>query len=311
MLSRPLAFAVLTVACMAAAAGGAYLAMQEEAAEVLPVATAAIEPVGASEGAGSQVPTTLVPEPAATAVSEAPLFEPVERPATTAPRARRAPAARPRAARTSRTEAKEIAEPLPPLSPITDTAPATTELAPEPPPQPRFEELTIPAETVIGVQVDTTVSSERAQVEDRVEGRVTRDVLVDERVAIPAGTKLTGAVTMVERGGKFRERARIAVRFHTATLHDGTSVPLSTTAIMREGDSPARESAAKVGGSAVGGAILGAILGGAKGAVIGGTAGAGAGGAIVAAGGRNAATLPAGTHVTIQLMSDVAITIER
>jgi hypothetical protein len=136
-------------------------------------------------------------------------------------------------------------------------------------------------------------------------------VLVGDRVAIPAGTRLIGAVTLVEKGGKFKERARIAVRFHTATLRDGTSVPLSTTAIMREGESPARETAAKVGGSAVGGAILGAILGGAKGAVIGGTAGAGAGGAIVAAGDRNPATLPAGADVTVQLMSDVTITIER
>jgi hypothetical protein len=182
----------------------------------------------------------------------------------------------------------------------------------EPPvPQVRFHEITIPSDTVIGVQVDTTVSSERARLEDRVDGRVTRDVTVGGRVAIPAGTKMIGSVTLVERGGKFKDRSRVAVRFHTAQLADGSRLALQTTAIMREGDSPSRESAAKVGGAAVGGAILGAILGGGKGAAIGGTAGAAGGTAVVMAGDRNPATLPAGTTVSVRLMSDVAVTVEK
>jgi len=66
-----------------------------------------------------------------------------------------------------------------------------------------------------------------------------------------------------------------------------------------------------VGGAAVGGAILGAILGGAKGAVIGSTAGAGAGTAVVMAGDRNAATLPAGTPMTVRLLAPVTVTSEK
>ena len=81
----------------------------------------------------------------------------------------------------------------------------------------------------------------------------------------------------VERGGKFKERARLGIRFHTLVLADGTRVPICTETIYRDGDAPGNSSAAKVGGGAVGGAILGAILGGAKGAAIGATAGAGAG----------------------------------
>ena len=185
--------------------------------------------------------------------------------------------------------------------------------APEIPVEPAitFEEIRVPSESVIGVQLDTTVSSESARVEDRVEGRMTRDLTVDGRVALPAGTRLIGAVSQVERGGKFRERARIAVTFHTAQLRDGTRLPLRTTAIVRDGDAPSRESAAKVGGSAVGGAVLGAILGGAKGAVIGGTAGAAGGAAVVAAGDRNPAILAAGTTVSVRLMEPVTVTVER
>ena len=121
-----------------------------------------------------------------------------------------------------------------------------------------------------------------------------RDVSVDGRTAIPAGTRALGAVTMVERGGKVKERARLGVRFHTLVLADGAQLPIRTDTIIREGESPAGDSARKIGGAAVGGAILGALMGGKKGAIVGSTAGAAGGTAVVMAGDRNAATLPAG-----------------
>jgi type IV secretory pathway VirB10-like protein len=164
---------------------------------------------------------------------------------------------------------------------------------------------------VIGLQVDTPLSSERAHVEDRVDARVTRDVLAAGRVAIPAGSRVVGTVTLVEKGGKMKERARLGVRFHTLVLGDGSQVPLRTEAILREGEAPSGESARKIGGAAIGGAILGAIMGGGKGAAVGGAAGAGAGAAAVMAGDRNAATLPAGTIVNVRLTGPTSIEVER
>ena len=58
--------------------------------------------------------------------------------------------------------------------------------APEPP-QHTFEELVIARRFVIGLQTENRISSETARVEDRVDARVTRDVRVGDRVAIPAG----------------------------------------------------------------------------------------------------------------------------
>ena len=162
--------------------------------------------------------------------------------------------------------------------------------APEPP-QKTFEELVVPADSVIGLQAETSVTSERARIEDRVEARVTRDVRVHDTVAIPAGARALGSVVSVERGGKFKERARLGIRFNMLVLADGSRVPISTETIYRDGDPPGKESAAKIGGAAVGGAILGAIFGGGKGAAIGATAGAGAGSATVAASERNTASL--------------------
>ncbi len=178
-------------------------------------------------------------------------------------------------------------------------------------PEPEFVELVVPSDAVLGLQVDTTISSESARVEDQVTAHVTRDVRIGDRTAIPSGAKAFGVVTLVERGGRLRERARLGVRFSSLLLTDGSRVPISTDVVFRDGDSPSRESAAKIGGGAIGGAIIGGILGGGKGAVLGGTAGAGAGTAIVMAGGRNAATLLAGSPLTVRLTRPMAITVDR
>jgi hypothetical protein len=161
------------------------------------------------------------------------------------------------------------------------------------------------------LQTETRLSSETAKVEDRVEAKVTRDVRVGDRVAIPAGSHAIGSVMTVDRGGKFKERARLGIRFNQLVLADGTRVPISTETIYRDGDAPGNTTAAKVGGGAVGGAILGAILGGTKGAVIGGATGAGGGTAAVMAGGRSEVVLPPGTPMTVRILSPVTITTEK
>jgi hypothetical protein len=207
------------------------------------------------------------------------------------------------------------AQPVAAPAPLTASVPAEQPRAavpqPETPPGPQFEEVVVPASSVIGLQVETPISSERARVEDRVEARVTRDVLAAGRVAIPAGARVLGSVTLVDRGGKVKEQARLGIRFHTLVLADGSDVPLHTEAIYRYGEAPGADSAKKIGGAAVGGAILGAILGGGKGAMIGGMAGAGGGTAAVMAGDRKAATLPAGAYVTARLSAPATIQVEK
>jgi type IV secretory pathway VirB10-like protein len=177
--------------------------------------------------------------------------------------------------------------------------------------EPQVDELIVSADSVIGLQLKNTVSSETSQVEDRVEAQVVRDVAVGGRVAIPAGSRVLGAVTVVERGGKVRDRARLGVRFHTLVLGDGTTLQLQTDTVYRDGDSPSGSSAAKMGGAAIGGAIVGAILGGGKGAVIGGATGAAGGTAAVMAGSRRPATMASGSTVTVRVLSPVAVTVER
>ena len=343
MISKPIALGLVAAACVAASAGGAYVAVrQNEPAPASPVATSEPSRAGKSEAAVAETEAVITPTPAVEAVAKSSARTPT-RPAaanrTSTPTARKesASAPAPPSAKTnesSRSSIPSAPDPAPvlerpsasretPIAPpatSSTTGPATgapTPPLPEPvpdvpsPAKPQFVEVVVPASSVVGLHVSTSITSETAKVEDRVEARVTRDVIADGRVAIPAGTKVIGDVTLVERGGKMKDKARLGVRFHTLVLADGDQVPFRTDAIFREGASPGAESARKIGGAAMGGAIIGAIIGGAKGAAIGGATGAAGGSAVVMAGDRNAATLPAGTIVTVRLSSPVAIDVER
>ncbi|BCS35843.1 hypothetical protein TBR22_A50770 [Luteitalea sp. TBR-22] len=187
----------------------------------------------------------------------------------------------------------------------------TPEPVDSPAPTRRLEDVTIPRDAVIGVQLETGASSERSKVEDPVRARVTRDVLANGTVVVPAGSKLLGSVTLVEEGGRIKERARLGVKFHTLVLADGTEVRLPTEVIYREGEEVAGRAAAKIGGAAIGGAILGAIMGGGKGAVIGAATGAGSGTGWAMAGDRKPAELRAGQSVTVRVSDSVTTPMVR
>jgi len=305
--------ALLAFFCLAAGAGGTYLAVRATSpAPATAQAAVSPEPTPTATVDQSEAVVTESPVPPAPVAPA--------RPATVAPAAPRPAAQAPRA--TTRTPRRSEAAGLAPA-----TAPAPREEAPVAiaptsisdnqasrsidPPGPVLEELVVAAQSVIGLQMESSVSSDRARVEDQVVARVTRDVKVGDRVAIPAGAKANGEVTVVERGGKVRDRARLGVRFTSIVLADGTRLPIETETIYREGDSPGRESSAKIGGGAIGGAIIGGLLGGAKGAAIGGSVGAGAGTAAVMAGGRNNATLASGSPVTVRLEEPVTVTVEK
>ncbi len=169
----------------------------------------------------------------------------------------------------------------------------------------------IAADSVIGLEIEHSISSETAQPEDRVDARVARDVKVDGTVVIPAGSRVRGEVTRVETGGRFKERGRIEIRFHTLVLADGDAHAIATDTLFREGENVGRKTGARIGATAAGGAIIGAIFGGEKGAAIGAAAGAGAGTAVTAAQKPSEARFRAGSVVTVRLAEPLSITVQQ
>jgi hypothetical protein len=324
--------AVVAASCITIGAAGAFLASRPSKDTAPPPPAAAVDVatggVEQSEGVIADAPSTLAPTAApAASAAPAPVVAPPQKARVESPRpapapARSAPARVQNTPRPPEQARPAIAESRPIATPPTTTVdnrvnqpkpvqPVAAEpILPPAPPQPRFVDLVVAPDSVLGLQVESSITSEKARVEDEVTARVTRDVRVGDRVAIPAGSVARGEVTMVERGGKVKERARLGIRFTSVVLADGTRVPIETDTIYREGDSPTGESVAKIGGGAIGGAIIGGIFGGAKGAAIGASVGGGAGTAAVAAGGRNPATLPSGTPLTVRVVKPATVTVE-
>ena len=301
-----------------------------EAPETLPQAPSA-RPAAPAPAPARRAPTRPAPaEVERPAPPPVPAAAPPEPEPRSAPESAATPARRPPAPRASRdlpaVDGWIPADPDPSTSvrntPTRDRAaarnlppPASANFdAPVPgagaePPLPVLEELLIPADAVIGLQIETFVTTDHAEVEDDVQARVTRDVMVARHVAIPAGSLVNGSVVMAERGGKLNGASRLGVRFHTVVLNDGVEVPIATETVYREGRSRGRDNAARIGGGAVAGAILGAIFGGGRGAAIGGAAGAAGGTAAAAAGDAEPATLAAGTTLTVRLARPSRVTV--
>lgn len=325
MFFKPLAFILLALACVTAAAGGAYVATRRNAAPAT-VASAPATPPASAKATPAVVAAHPAVETAAPVSSPA---RPAERDAQAKAHPSTTATTSARVDRSTRPTAPAASVAPVPAAPQTDLPQAGTpvsaqsltmpsgDAAAPPDPEPldasgrAFEDIVVPASSIVGVQIETPISSEYAQVEDRVLAHVTRDVLADGRVAIPAGARVIGSVTLVDHGGKMKTPARLGIRFHTLILADGSEIPLRTQEITRDGESPGAESAKKVGGAAIVGAILGGILGGGKGAVIGGTAGAGAGTAAVMAGDQIPAVIAQGATFNVRLAAAATIQVER
>ena len=173
---------------------------------------------------------------------------------------------------------------------------------------PQWREVTVPQGTAIPLELETPLSSETTQVEAPVRARVRQAVIVDGVVAIPTGATLSGVVTQVERAGRVQGRAQLAFVF-TRLEADNVGEDVNTAPVAYVADSTKGEDAAKIGVGAVGGAIVGGILGGGggatKGAVIGGAAGTG----VVLATRGDEVTLGKGTILATSLASPLTVRV--
>lgn len=156
----------------------------------------------------------------------------------------------------------------------------------------------IPSGTEIDVRLQTQLSSETAQVEDRFEATTVVDLSRGEDVLIPAGSVLRGVIRTVNKATRTDRRGELTVSFDQATVR-GRDYPMRGTVIDTiKSESVIRGEGAKIGaGSAIGG-VIGGMIGGVKGAIIGVLVGGG--GTMAAAPGKDV-TLPPGTILRVRL----------
>ena len=198
------------------------------------------------------------------------------------------------------------------VAPAVSNSVAASAPAPvEPPPVvPEYRDVVIPSGTILAVDLRTSVGSDTSAVEEAVNGTLRTAIQIRGEEILPAGTTLAGHVTEVDRAGRVKGRARVAFRFTSLDAPGpGGRTTIKTESVIREAEATKRKDATKIGGSAAGGAVLGAIIGGgdgaAKGAVIGGAAGTG----LVLSTRGKAVTVPSGTNLTIRLTAPVTIRI--
>jgi hypothetical protein len=156
----------------------------------------------------------------------------------------------------------------------------------------------IPQGTEIQVMLEQPLSSETANVEDRVEASTVQAIQVDGRTVVPAGAILTGYVAEVRSNKRLRKDGLLRLEFNTLTPEGGQPMNINSQVISvsetRQSDNTLRNG----GIGAVLGAVVGGIFEGKKGAVIGAVVG-GTGGALATHG--QEVELPQGTLITLRL----------
>ncbi len=155
----------------------------------------------------------------------------------------------------------------------------------------------IPVGQEIDVRIQTELSSDNAQVEDRFEATTLVDLYQGERVLIPAGSLVRGLVTSVNRASRTDRKGSLTVAINQITV-GGRNYPMRGTVTEAIESSGIKGEVGRIAAGSTVGAIIGGIVGGVKGALIGVLIGGG--GTMVATEGKDV-TLPAGTILRVRM----------
>src|ERR1700716_3812076 len=92
--------------------------------------------------------------------------------------------------------------------------------------------LVVPADTVIAVILDQTISSKTSKAGDRFSATVESPVEVEGKVAIPKGARAEGMVNEPQAAGRFKGGAALSATLKSFTLI-GKDYEIRTSAAMR------------------------------------------------------------------------------
>jgi hypothetical protein len=166
--------------------------------------------------------------------------------------------------------------------------------------------LVVPADTVLAVVLDQSISSKTSKSGDKFTATVESPIEVEGKVAIPKGARAEGVVKDAKAAGRFKGGAALALELTSVTVH-GKDHEIQTSAAAMSSKGKGKRTATMVGGGAAGGAAIGAVAGGGKGAAIGALIGAAAGTGGAGFTGNRDITLTAETPLDFKLLQSVSI----
>jgi hypothetical protein len=134
----------------------------------------------------------------------------------------------------------------------------------------------VPAGTTLTIRTGQALSSKTSQSGQTFLGTLAQPVSVGGRLALPAGTTVSGTVVTAKSKGRIKGAGELTLQLTSITVKDHT-YEIQTGVLDQTIKGKGKRTAATTGGGAAGGALIGGLAGGGKGAGIGALAGAGAG----------------------------------
>ncbi len=171
---------------------------------------------------------------------------------------------------------------------------APTERQATPTPRPR---LIIPVGTVLPLEIQSTLSTDSSREGDTVLAVLTESIPLNG-FTLDKGAEVHGRVFTAVPAKRVSGRARLVFGFESV-MEGGEKLAISTEAIDTSGKSTGSKDKKIIGGSALGGLIVGAIKDGKKGAAIGTVIGAAAGGGAVLIMKGHEVEIPRGAQITV------------
>jgi hypothetical protein len=141
--------------------------------------------------------------------------------------------------------------------------------------------VTVPAGTRILVRMVDSIDSNKQKTGYRFTATLEANLQAEDIVVAPRGTTVYGRLAQASSAGKMKGSSQLTLEL-TDIMIKGTAYPLLTSTYEIKGKGEGGNTAKKVIGGAGLGALIGGLAGGGTGAGIGALAGAGAGTAVAA-----------------------------
>jgi hypothetical protein len=170
--------------------------------------------------------------------------------------------------------------------------------------------ITVPAGTRILIRMADSIDSSKQQAGYRFSGSLETNLQADNVIVAPRGTAVFGNLATASSAGKMSGSSELGLDL-TDIVINGTSYPLLTNTYEIEGSGEGSKTTRKVLGGAGLGALIGGIAGGGKGAGIGALAGAGAGTVVAATKKGQQISIPSESLIEFRLTQPVALPIAR
>jgi hypothetical protein len=158
----------------------------------------------------------------------------------------------------------------------------------------------VPAGTRILIRMIDSIDSTKQKTGDRFTASLETNLVVDNIVVAPRGATVYGRLVSAESAGRMKGSSELTLELTDIVLR-GTAYPLLTSTYEVKGKGEGGNTAKKVIGGAGLGALIGGIAGGGKGAGIGALAGAGAGTAVAASKKGQQLTIPSESLLEFRL----------